>query len=52
VISIAALSFASGMSAAQIGALSNLAGGQVCEKSGVVPVNREQLMEECSQICS
>jgi len=47
VISIAALCYASGMNAAQIGALSNLAGGQVCEKSGVVPVNRSQFEEEC-----
>ncbi len=47
VISIAALSYASGMNAEQIGALSNLAGGQVCEKSGVVPVSREQLSLEC-----
>lgn len=48
VISIAALCYASGMSAEQMGALSNMAGGQVCEKSGVVPVNREQLMRESS----
>jgi rfaE bifunctional protein kinase chain/domain len=50
VISIAALCYASGMNAAQIGALSNLAGGQVCEKSGVVPVNRSQLRAECEQL--
>ena len=46
VISMAALCYASGMSAGQLGALSNLAGGQVCEKSGVVPVSRTQLEEE------
>ncbi len=49
VISIAALCYASGMTAAQIGILANMAGGQVCEKSGVVPVNREQLFAECDQ---
>jgi rfaE bifunctional protein kinase chain/domain len=50
VISMAALSYASGMNAEQLGVLSNLAGGQVCEKSGVVPVNREQLRAECEQL--
>jgi len=38
------------MTAAQIAAVSNLAGGQVCEKSGVIPVNREQLLEECKEL--
>jgi len=30
----------------EIAAFSNLAGGQVCESVGVVPVNREKLMKE------
>jgi len=47
VISVAALCLVSGQDAAAIAAISNLAGGQVCEKSGVVPVNAEKLLEEC-----
>jgi len=47
VISIAALCYASKMSPGQLAGLSNLAGGQVCEKAGVVPVSREQLREDC-----
>lgn len=50
VISVSALCYAGGMSAIQSAALANLAGGQVCEKSGVVPVNREQLLRECSEL--
>jgi rfaE bifunctional protein kinase chain/domain len=50
VISVAALCYASGMNAEQMGALSNMAGGQVCEKSGVVPVNKDQLMTECDRL--
>lgn len=47
VIAVAALCMISGMDAAQIAAISNLAGGQVCEKAGVVPVNAEKLLTEC-----
>ena len=46
VISMAALCQASGMSAKQIASLSNLAGGLVCEKVGVVPIEKEQLLRE------
>lgn len=46
VISVAALSQAAGANAAQIASLANLAGGQVCEHVGVVPVNRNELLEE------
>ncbi len=46
VISMAALCLASGMSAKQIAVLSNLAGGLVCEKVGVVPIEKEQLIKE------
>jgi rfaE bifunctional protein kinase chain/domain len=49
VISVAALSLIAGLDAAEVAAISNLAGGQVCEKAGVVPVNREKLLEECLQ---
>jgi len=30
----------------QLAAVSNLAGGLVCEKVGVVPINKEQLISE------
>lgn len=47
VISVAALCMIAGLNAEQTTALSNLAGGQVCEKAGVVPVNAEKLLAEC-----
>jgi rfaE bifunctional protein kinase chain/domain len=50
VISIAALCLGEGLSPLDIAGLSNLAGGQVCEKAGVVSVNRYQLLEEALQI--
>lgn len=46
VISIAGLCQGTGLSPIDTAALSNLAGGQVCEKAGVVPVNKEQLLKE------
>ncbi len=50
VISIASLALALGLSLKEIALLSNLAGGQVCEKVGVVPVNKTQLFDEYSNI--
>jgi rfaE bifunctional protein kinase chain/domain len=47
VISVAALCLVAGQEAPAIAAISNLAGGQVCEKAGVVPVNAEKLLAEC-----
>jgi rfaE bifunctional protein kinase chain/domain len=49
VISVAALCLIAGLNTEQTTALSNLAGGQVCEKAGVVPVNAEKLLAECLQ---
>jgi len=46
VISIATMGLAAGMDMATVAMLSNLAGGQVCEKVGVVPVDLAQLQEE------
>lgn len=46
VISIAALGLAAGLDLDLIAILSNLAGGQVCEFAGVVPVRREILAAE------
>lgn len=50
VISLAALCLAKGWDPKHIAALSNLAGGQVCEKVGVVPVNKDQLFEEAMKL--
>ncbi len=46
VISVATLCLACRLDPAVIAALSNLAGGLVCEEVGVVPVNRERLLKE------
>lgn len=50
VISVAAIGLALGMKMSDIAVLSNIAGGQVCEKVGVAPVNKSQLIEEFLQI--
>ena len=47
VISVACLCLASGAPAEDIAAISNIAGGLVCEKVGVVPIEKELLFEEC-----
>ena len=46
VISVAALCLASGMDPEAMATLSNLAGGQVCEKPGVAPVDKATLEKE------
>ena len=46
VISVSALCLAAGMKPGLIAYLSNLAGGLVCENTGVVPIDRERLREE------
>ncbi|MDM8159076.1 bifunctional ADP-heptose synthase [Labilibaculum sp. K2S] len=50
VISVATLCLAAGMNARQIAAISNLAGGIVCEIPVVVPINKDQLLAESSMI--
>ena len=45
-ISIAAMALAAGLDLQTVALLSNLAGGQVCESPGVVPVNRALLEKE------
>ena len=47
---LASLSLAVGCTPAQIAALSNLAGGLVCEQVGVVPIAKELLLEETSSL--
>ncbi len=46
VISVATACLAAGSSAESMTVLANIAGGQVCEKVGVVPVDKKQLLEE------
>jgi rfaE bifunctional protein kinase chain/domain len=46
VISVAALGLAAGMSPLQFTELANLAGGLVCEKVGVVPIDKNELLNE------
>ncbi|MDR1021875.1 MAG: PfkB family carbohydrate kinase [Prevotellaceae bacterium] len=47
VISVASLCLAAGMAIPMAAAVANLAGGLVCEKVGVVPVDKKLLLEEC-----
>ena len=46
VISVASLALAAGATPAVYAALANIAGGLVCEKVGVVPIDKENLMQE------
>lgn len=50
VISVIALCFVSGISMDKAARIANIAGGLVCEKSGVVPIDRERLLEECDKL--
>lgn len=45
-ISTASLCLAAGLEPKTIAGISNLAGGLVCEKVGVVPINKDQLLQE------
>ena len=47
VISVATLCLITELSIESIAELSNLAGGLVCEKSGVVSIEPDQLIQEC-----
>jgi rfaE bifunctional protein kinase chain/domain len=46
VISVASLALAAGAEPAVYAALANIAGGLVCEKVGVVPIDKELLLQE------
>lgn len=50
VVSTAALCLALGLPAKTLAALSNLAGGLVCEQVGVVPIEKKKLLEEAKKI--
>lgn len=51
VISVAALGLAAGLDLTTLSMLANLAGGQVCERVGVVPVDAQQLQQEYDKLC-
>ena len=46
VIAVASLAMAAGLNPKTMALMSNLAGGLVCEKVGVVPVDKKQLKTE------
>ncbi len=46
VIAVASLAMAAGFNQKTMALMSNLAGGLVCEKAGVVPINKTQLINE------
>lgn len=50
VISVAALCIALKTESLLLAELSNLAGGLVCEETGVVPINRERLLQEAIDV--
>ena len=50
VISLATLCLTVGLDPSLMAEISNLAGGLVCEKSGVVPINKEQLKRELQKL--
>jgi len=50
VVSIAALAVALNLSPTHIASLSNLGGGLVCQYVGVVPINKEELLNEALEL--
>ena len=52
VIAVATLCLISGASTKQIAEISNLSGGLVCEKSGVVSISKNDLLKEVSELLS
>lgn len=50
VISLASLCMAAGLDTEYIATIANIAGGLVCEKIGVVPVDRQELLGECIRV--
>lgn len=52
VISVASLALACGFDIDDVARISNLAGGLVCEKVGVVPIEQEQLLVEVQRLAA
>ncbi|MGB0403866.1 MAG: bifunctional heptose 7-phosphate kinase/heptose 1-phosphate adenyltransferase [Salibacteraceae bacterium] len=51
VISVASLCLANNIESHWLAQFSNLAGGLVCEEVGVIPVNKQKLLDECLALC-
>ncbi len=49
VISVSALCLVAGVDAEMVARIANMAGGLVCERSGVVPIDKALLLKECMQ---
>jgi len=47
VISVACMCICGGLDKKHIASISNIAGGLVCEKAGVVPIDKDELLKEC-----
>jgi len=52
VISVACLCLIANIDPLDVAAISNIAGGLVCEKVGVVPIDKHQLLDECLEAYS
>jgi rfaE bifunctional protein kinase chain/domain len=50
VVSLAALCLAKGLSLLELAEISNIGGGLVCQKVGVVPINKDELKEELNRL--
>ena len=50
IIGISSVGLALGLSPWIIAEISNIGGGQVCERPGVVPVEKQQLLKECQTL--
>ena len=50
VLGVAMLCLVCGLDLFHIAAISNLAGGLVCEEIGAVPINKERLLKETEKI--
>jgi len=50
VVSVASLCLSAGAPLKVIAELSNLAGGIVCEKIGVVPIDKERFLKELGKV--
>ncbi len=49
VVSIAALCLAAGLPIETVASIANLGGGLVCQYAGVVPINKEELLQEATK---
>ena len=50
VIAVATLCLGAGLAIDELADIANLSGGLVCEVSGVVPIDKQRLMEEVSKL--